>query len=501
MKKISLSLLFISVFLQFYSQRLSGLLENGANKKAFSKALNQIAEKPNRSFYKTGNLDYIGTDIGSDGFEAFDNNIYVDVEKKGDDLTVILYKGNSSSKDFRICKYYHGYEAENLKRTHFRKLDGDVYALVEDLDRLSGQNDFILYSEEKGLYFHLLYYDTERGTKAGGGFYKKTKDEKITSAELEEEKKGFTSYLDQYEHAVAKYRNNQKQLAVKTIMDKPDEGIKSDFQKQHIGKVLFGNKVTEENKFMAASYKSKFTLDEKISCSFFLDKGLTKCIDTSATVIKENLNDRKESVFRIKVTIDHMKSGNSTIYIKNVSAVSKTSGVFDLVLRNASSGNNYWLQSLFPEKIEDKEHVVKVEVMPEGELNTVIASGTYTYIPKKAAKVPNGFACNPAAEIKNSSILALKPRLKEIAAYGIALYNKKEGRNYSFVNLTIVSEWNTTVDEYGFNDTFLNVTLHCKDSKGNSFLFTDKFNSSDRSDMGYFEALSKHTFNVNLCDQ
>ena len=77
---------------------------------------------------------------------------------------------------------------------------------------------------------------------------------------------------------------------------------------------------------------------------------------------------------------------------------------------------------------------MKVEVMPEGELNTVIASGTYTYIPKKAAKVPNGFACNPAAEIKNSSILALKPRLKEIAAYGIALYNKKEGRNYLFVH-------------------------------------------------------------------
>ncbi len=500
MKKISLSLLFIGMFLQLYSQRLSGLLENGANKKAFSKALDKIEEKTNRSFFKTGNLDYIGTDIGSDGFEAFDNNIYVDVEKNGDDLTVLLYKGNSSSKDFKICKYYHGYEAENLKRTRFRKLDGDVYALVEDLDRLNGENDFILYSEDKGLYFHLLYYDTDRGTKAGGGFYKKTKNEKITSAELEEEKNGFTNYLDKYEEAVAIYQNNQKQLAIKTIMDKPDEGIVSDFQKQHIGKVLFGNKVSEENKFMAASYKSKFTLDEKISCSFFLDKGLTKCIDTNSDVIKENLSDRKESTFRIRVTIDNTKSGTNTIYIKNVSAVSKTSGVFDLVLRNASSGNNYWLQSLFPEKIEDKEHVVKVEVMPEGDLNTVIASGTYTYIPKKAAKVPNGVACNPAAEIKNTSILSLKPRLKEMAAYYIGLYNKKEGRNYSFVNLTIVSEWNTTVDEYGFNSTFLYVTLHCKDSKGNSFLFTDKFESNDKSDVGYFEALSKRNFNVNFCD-
>lgn len=501
MKKISLSLLFISLFLQFYSQRLSSVLENGVNKKSFSKALDKIEEKPNRSFYKTGNLDYIGTDIGSAGFEAFDNNIYADVEKNGDDLTVILYKGNSSSKDFRFCKYYHGYDEGNMKNTRFRKLDGDVYALVTDLDRLSGQNDFILYSEAKGLYFHLLYYDTERGTKVGGGFYKATKDEEITSADLEEEKKGFESYLDRYEQAVATYTNKQRQLAIKTIMDKPDEGIVSDFQKKNIGKVLFGNKVSEENKFMPASYKSKFTLDEKISCSFFLDKGLTKYMDTSSTDIKENLSERGESKFRIKVTIDGTKSVNNTIYIQNVSAKPKTSGVFDLVLRNANSGNNYWLQSLFPEKIEDKEHVVKVEVMPEGDLNTVIASGTYTYIPKKAAKVPNGFVCNPSAEIKNSSILALKPRLKEIAAYGIGLYNKKEGRNYSFVNLTIVSEWNTSVDEFGFNNTFLYVTLHCKDSKGNSFLFTDKFNSNDQSDMGYFEALSKRDFNVNLCDQ
>ncbi len=501
MKKISLSLLFISMFLQLYSQRLSGMLENGANKKSFSKALEKITEKPNRSFYKTGNLDYIGTDIGSDGYEAFDNNIYVDVEKNGDDLTVVLYKGNSSTKDFRFCKYYHGYEEANMKNIRFRKLDGDVYALVGDLDRLNGENDFILYSEDKGLYFHLLYYDTEHGTKVGGGFYKKTKDEKIASTDLEEEKRGFESYIDRYEKAVAAYKSNQKKLAIKTIMDKPDEGVASDFQKKNIGKVLFGNKVTEENKLVATSYKSKFTLDEKISCSFFLDKGLTKYIDTSSSVIRENLNDRKESTFRIKVTIDNAKSGNNTIYIKNVSAVSKTSGVFDLVLRNASMGNNYWLQSLFPEKIEDKEHVVKVEVMLEGDVNTVIASGTYSYIPKKAAKVPNGFACNPAAEIKDASILALKPRLKEIAAYGIALYNKKEGRTYSFVNLTIVSEWSTMIDEFGFNNTFLNVTLHCKDSKGNSFLFTDKFNSNDKSDMGYFEALSKRDFNVNLCDQ
>ncbi len=501
MKKISLSFLFISMFLQLYSQRLSGMLENGVNKKSFSKALEKIAEKPDRSFYKIGNLDYIGTDIGSDGFEAYDNNIYADVEKNGDDLTVILYKGNSSSKDFRFCKYYHGSDEANMKSTNFRKLDGDVYALVTDLDGLSGQNDFILYSEERGLYFHLLYYDTEHGTKMGGGFYKKTKDEKIASADLEEEKNGFESYLDTYEKAVATYSNKQKQLAIKTIMDKPDEGIVSDFHKKNVGKVLFGNKVTEENKLMVASYKPKFTLDEKISCSFFLDKGLTKYIDTSSTVIKENLSENGDSKFRIKVTIDGVKSGNNTIYIKNISAKSKTSGVFDLVLRNATSGNNYWLQSLFPEKIEDKEHVVKVEVMLEGDLNTVIASGTYSYIPKKAAKVPNGFACNPAAEIKNTSILALKPRLKEIAAYGIALYNKKEGRNYSFVNLTIVSEWNTSVDDFGFTSTFLYVTLHCKDSKGNSFLFTDKFNSNDKSDMGYFEALSKRDFNVNFCDQ
>ena len=88
------------MFLQLHSQRLSGMLENGVNKKAFSKALDNIQEKPNRSFYKIGNFDYIGTDIGSDGFEAYDNNIYADVEKNGDDLTVILYKGNSSTKDF-----------------------------------------------------------------------------------------------------------------------------------------------------------------------------------------------------------------------------------------------------------------------------------------------------------------------------------------------------------------------------------------------------------------
>nr|WP_294858392.1 hypothetical protein [uncultured Fluviicola sp.] len=500
MKKTILSLLFISTFLQLYSQGLSGVLEGGMNKKSFNKALDKIEEKSTRSFYKIGNFNYIGTDIGSDGYEVFDNNVYADVAKNGDDLTLMIYKGNSSSKNFPICKYYHGYDAGNLKDTKYRKLDGDVYALVADLDRLGNQTDFILYSETKGLYFHLLYYDSDQGKKMGGGFYKKTKDEKIASTDLEEEKNGFKSYREIYEKAVVAYNNKQRQVAIKTIMDKPDEGVASDFQKQNKGKVLFGNKVTEENKSMATSYKSKFTLDEKISCSFFVDKGLNKYIDTSASTIKENLNEKNESKFEIKVTIDNAKSGNNVIYIKNASATAKTSGVFDLVVRNATIGNNYWLKSLFPEKIEDKEHTVKVEVMTEG-TNTVIASGTYNYTPKKGAKVPNGFACSPGMEIKNTSILALKPRLKEIAAYGIALYNKKEGRNYSFVNLTIVSEWNTTVDEYGFINTFLYVSLHCKDSKGNSFLFTDKFDSNDKSDMGYFEALSQRDFNVNICDE
>ena len=307
-----------------------------------------------------------------------------------------------------------------------------------------------------------------------------------------------------FKKAVASYINKQKQLAIKKIMDSPDEGVTNSFHKQNIGKLLFGNNVTEQNKFNGTSYKTKFTLDEGVKVGLFLNQGLNKYIDTNERHVKENIVDllnSKTSKFKIKLTLENGKSKTTSVYIENPTPHTKTSGVFDLVLKNATQGNNHWIKDFLPETIDTKELKVTVELFTESNPNTVLASGNLTYSPKIGAKVPYGYSCSLSKDVSSNELAKLKPRLKEIAAYGIGRYNKKENRAYSFVNLSISSDWRESITEYGTKDIFFYVEVLCKDSKGNLFSFNDRFMSLDKSDIGYFELISSSKFNVNYCDK
>lgn len=485
----------------YYSQDPYEAIGKGIAKKKFKKAMELIEENSNRYFYKSGNKQYLGS---SGEFILEDNNIYADVKENKDTLTIMLYNYEPSQKRYDVYSWLHT-NSEPFTNTQYINLDGDVYIEASYLSRRYTECSYVLYNKTNGLYFHYCLRDEDYGKAAGGGFYKKTKAEKITSENLQEEKANFVKNNELFRNAVNHYEQNKKNQEIKKIMDKPDEGIVSDFQKQNIGKVLFGNNLTEANKFTAASYKSKFTIDEAVKATLFLDKGFVKYVDTTAYVVKENLSDIlnvPNSEFKYKITLDNATTQKGAIYIKNDGPKSITSGVFTIVRKNdASRGNNYWLHGFFPDKIETKPHTVKIEVYIESNPDNILASGTYTYIPKPGAELPYGVACASSKEVTKPSLTKLKPRMKEVAAYNLARFNKKENRSYTFVNLSIVSDWIVETNSYGIEDKYLLVEMLCKDSKGNPFVYTDRFLSLDKSDTGYFDLMANGTFNVNLCDK
>ncbi len=504
MKKITLIILLFSLSNSTFSQ-LAAMIEKKASKSAFSKALKAIEEKDNRFFLKTGNEKYIGASVGEEEFLMEDNNMYADVALNEDILTFVIHRYNPYKKEFTICETYHGSNDQNLENTKFRKLDGDVYVRLEDITNLTRLHEYVLYNTNKGLYFHYNIFEDQNGREAsGGGFYKKTKDEKTASEDIKKEESRFKEYNQMYELSINAFEVKQKQLAVKQILAKADEGIISPFQKQNLGKLLFGNAVTEQNKFIATSYKTKFSIDEPIKVAVFLDKGFGKYIDTTESIIKENLEELlgvKHSKFKIKLTVNNSETKTFEIYIENKAPYNKTSGVFNLVLKNAKTGNNQWLHSFFPDKVESKEYKIKVDLLSNEKAEVVIATGEYIYTPKVGAKLPHGYSCSLAKDIENPKLMNMKPRLKEIAEYSIAKFNKKENRNYTFVNLSIVSDWITEKKEYGSDNIFIYVEFLCKDSKGEEFIFTDRFIGLDKSDIGFFDAILYSKFNVNLCDK
>lgn len=504
MKKLILAIVFLSVSIKTYSQ-LAAMIEKKASKSAFNKAVKGIEEKANRFFLKTGNEKYIGAPSDESEFLMEDNNMYADVELKEDVLTVIIQRYNPYKKAFIICETYHGSDNQKLENSKFKYLNGDVYVRLEDINNLSRLNEFVLYNSNKGLYFHYNLYEDENGRQgSGGGFYKKTKDEKAASEDIKREESRFKEYNEMYELSIKAYEVRQKQLAIKQILAKTDEGIFSPFQKQNLGKLLFSNAVTEQNKFISTSYKTKFSIDEPIKMVVFLDKGFNKYIDTSERVIKENLEELAgvmHSKFKLKLTLNNSETKTSEIYIENKTPHTKTSGVFNLVLKNAKTGNNHWLHGFFPDKVEGKEYKIKVDLLANEKTDVVIASGEYIYTPKVGAKLPHGYSCSLAKDIENTKLINMKPRLKEIAGYSIAKFNKKENKNYTFVNLSIVSDWITEKKEYGSDNIFIYVEFLCKDSKGEEFIFTDRFIGLDKSDIGFFDAIVNSKFNVNLCDK
>lgn len=497
-------MLLLSLSGNIFSQ-LAGMIEKKVSKSNFNKAVKAIEEKANRYFLKTGNEKYIGAPAGEEDFLMEDNNMFADADLQEDVLTVILSRYNPYKKEFVICESYHGSNTQKLENTKFKKLDGDVYVRLEDINNLTRLHEYVLYNTTKGLYFHYTIYEDQNGRQAaGGGFYKKTKEEKVSSEEIKMEENKFTKYNALYTSSINGFEARKKQSDISKIQKKPDDGITSPFQKENLGKLLFSNAVTEQNKFTATNYKSKFTLDEAIKVTVFLDKGLNKYIDTSTSFITENITEImgvEKSKFYVKLSVNAAKSEITSVFIDNKTPHTKTSGVFDLVIKNSRTGNNNWVKSLFPETPEAKEYKIKAELFVTEKASTPIATGTFTYMPKPGATIPYGHSCNLEKDINDANILKLKPRLKEIMPYTLTRFNKNHGTNYTFVNLTLVSDWQIATDSYGIAEKFIYVNVLCKDANGEPFVFIDRFVSPDKSDAGYFNAFLSNTFNVTYCDK
>jgi hypothetical protein len=162
------NVLFVLFFsLQINSQTsLANLKNHIRDKAAFSKALKKIEDSKQIFFYKTSpNFGYIftGTYRDLDG----DNKSYIEVSFSGNKDTLIasVYTYQKSTKKFVLSSTIHGKERNN--RMKYVRKKGDVYVALEDINiplnytnkELSLINfSYILYNEDKGIYFHQFYY-------------------------------------------------------------------------------------------------------------------------------------------------------------------------------------------------------------------------------------------------------------------------------------------------------------------------------------------------------
>jgi len=477
-----------------FGQLLMDAINHTAAIKAFNKALDGIEEQPNRFFYKYAKNKYFGPDYGNDELIDVDNNMYADIEIEGEKLTFVLYKYSVSQKTFKICNQYHSsYELSKIKNSTFRYLSDDLYVLEDG----TAQDEFLEYNKNTGLNFHYNLYQTQSGLNVGIGFFKPLKSDKLSAEEIALASNGTNYFDERFESAKIVAENQKKQSKINAINNTPDEGTANAFHNQNIGKVLFGNSVSEDTKYSPTQFKNKFTIDEGITAVMYLPKGMSKYIDTSKMQVNENITDYGTSSFRQVITYENT-TDTFSLQIPNNALNSKTVGIFPIVLKNATRGNNLWLKSVFPQKIEDKEHPVKIEILTLQ--NELIAEGSYTYTPKKGAKLPYGIACDSGEEIADKAIISMKPRLMEIAIFQIGRYNKSNGLNYSVVKISIMSDWQVEHSEFGSDEYYLIVELLCKDGKGNYFVLSERFKSLDKSDTGLFDRLSNDQVNVIYCD-
>jgi peptidoglycan hydrolase-like protein with peptidoglycan-binding domain len=497
---LSIILFFVIVPLLSYGQ-LGDAMTHTMNKKKVKNAVESIPEQAGRSFFKSGNNQYLAQDASSDDLVYYDNNIYADAVLDGEHLTVKLFKFIPSSKAYLICPNYHGDDLATAIYTNYIHLDGDVYALSDDNGQLTRKDIFMFYNPSRGLYFHYNIYTTGNGRESGGGYYKRTKSEEISSEELAEESNGFKNQFAIYENALLAYAERQRQVEITRIMATPDEGITSTFQKDHVGKMLFGNQVTDQNKAIAASYKSKFTIDEKISVCFFLDKGLNKYFDKTADFVSENLDSYHASHFKLRMTYDNGASQIQTVAIDHLEGIIRSSGIFNLVVVNDPIENNNWVMNFFPEKIEDKEHPVKLELLTNDDHEEVLALGSFTYAPKKGAKLPIGTKCALPADF-SPSMAKYKPRMKEVADFQIARYNKQNGTNYKITDLAVYSGWMTGTDQLDLPFKEAYVKFLCTNGQGASLILFDTYSLPNPADdsLGIFRGMVEQKLNFSPCD-
>lgn len=507
MKKTLLLVFLLSATTSFQAQ-LSDALTNGLNKKKIASALKDIPEQKGRSFFKSGNEAYLPENYSEDQFVYVDNNIYADAVREGEIISIKVFKyfysehsNSSDNKTFRPCDINYEDQNDKTDATRFWHLEGDVYGQMRFDSSLVDAVNFIFFNDEQGVYFHYNTHYDEKGDQPGGGFYKPTKASEILSEELAEEKNYFRNHLDTYNKALEAYHARQREKRIQAILSKPDEGVPTAFHKENTGKVLFGNQITDDNKYIASTYKNKFTIDEKISMIFFLDKGLNKYFDQTKEYFSENLSAYNVSSFKVRITYDNSKTEIITRGIKQTGNVAKTSGIIHLIVHNEQGEHNGWATNFLPNKIEDKEHPVMVEVLLAEDENTVLATGTFTYSPKKGAVLPYGVPCAIPADY-DASMTKLKPRMKEISDYQMERYNTKNGSQYKIVKFAVIQGWANVTDIIGNVSRETTIKFLCTNEKGESLIFFDIYSATDISDdsIGIFKGLLNSDINLSYCD-
>ncbi|MBS1733688.1 MAG: hypothetical protein JST02_10375, partial [Bacteroidetes bacterium] len=340
-----------------------------------------------------------------------------------------------------------------------------------------------LYTKEKGVYYHSYSSDNN----SGWGAYTATKEkskEKTSAYEL------LKKYDELFEAEVDAYNSNVPRRAISKIMARPDEGFTSDWHKTNAGKLLFGNSITAANVNTAATYKTKFAIDEPIMVSIFADKGFNKYVDFKENDLAkiENYNSNAESVFNLELTLSNGTKASRFVYIKHPANKFLTLYIHDILFAKAKAKNaedNRWIKEQVKLEGLKEEVQVKVELLTTGNEPYKIAEGGFSFIPRPGAVMPYGRSCSPGEDYKIDRLAKIKPVIAAI--FKKALAAKPTTAKLQLNEFTIVSGWQEA-PESPF--PFLEVNFVVKNEKGECFSGSDKYlwyeTKSPAEESGYF---------------
>jgi hypothetical protein len=444
MKKILFTiLLLICKVIPTNAQLLSGSAEYVAKKMAFKKALKNVEEKENRYFYKSGSESHYIFNTNNGEIDE-DNAAYTDLTFTDDPDTVIVktWYYSVSKKEYEFIEKEQTSDVEKIAYAKYKHIGGDIYVQCNAMIDGFAPNDicgYFFYNIEKGMYF-------QRQKVEGGGAAIHMKG-KADKHDKELYKDASTEWIKQDQMVYAQgetYNEKIKKARFDAIEKTVDEGIISEFQKINIGKIVFGNVVSEATKHDVKMYKKAFTHDEPIQATFFTNKGLNKffSLDDRGNP-KENLTENNESFFELLVIINGEILTKHTVMIQHTKTL-KTSGTFTIVGPKGGTISNNWFKNQLDEYTKNKTQLVTFEI--RGGENILIASGSYTYNQKPGANIPYGEKCEIGKDV-NSSALKFKTDILKIAKEEMAMSSKFKELTIS--EMILASDWYT---DYGFEN-------------------------------------------------
>jgi hypothetical protein len=476
MKKSHVILL-LFVGLVFGAKGQKQLLSSAAEKQM----MKAIEEKPNRYFLKLFAGDYIRS------FETdFDNSSYMDIEVKGDEITLTVKA--LDDEGYVVSSSVHGTE---LDINHvYVKVQGDVYLAKEYikgemLPHFSQMTiPHILYNSERGVYYHEYFSENNRGFSAFAATKGKVKfTEASTTYDVAK------LYEKKYEEALLSYNSEIPKKYAAVILAKKDDGVLSEFHKANVGKVLFGNNITKENVMTAATYKSKFTIDEHIVFTIFSDKGFNKFVDYEASDVEdiENLNGDRESQFILEMSFSNGHKASHTIRIAHPEGRFLTFAFQELVFGKNKSKNtddNSWILKNSELGVLSAPLDVSVRILHMKD-ESVIAQGAFTYTPKANARMPYGRSCASSTDVKIKDFARIKPGLT--TAFKKALLTKDETKGLTLTDFYIGSDWQS---DNSLPDKYITVYFVVKNEAGVCFSGSDRYTWFDPKSLaevgGYF---------------